>query len=66
MEAAKAMSNLQIIQQLSEMLEKSIIIIRAQAESLHQLGALCMEEETVAVIDEYDRLLGNVEMSGAE
>ncbi len=60
------MSNLQIIQQLSEMLEKSIIIIRVQAESLHQLGAMCMEEETAAVYAAYDRLLGNVEMSGAE
>lgn len=60
------MSNLQIIQQLSEMLEKSIIIIRVQAESLHQLGAMCMEEETAAVNAAYDRLLGNVETSGAE
>jgi len=60
------MSNLQIIQALSEIVDKQNKIIRAQAESLHQLGALCMEEETVAAMDEYDRLLGNVEMSGAE
>ncbi|MBQ2634081.1 MAG: hypothetical protein IJF88_05845 [Oscillospiraceae bacterium] len=53
------MSNLQIIQALSEIVDKQNKIIRAQAESLHQLGALCMEEETVAVMDEYDRLLGN-------
>ncbi len=60
------MSNLQIIQALSEIVDKQNKIIRAQAESLHQLGALCMEEETAAVNAEYDRLLGNVETSGVE
>lgn len=60
------MSNLQIIQALSEIVDKQNKIIRAQAESLHQLGALCMEEETAAVNAEYDRLLGNVETSGME
>ena len=60
------MSNLQIIQALSEIVDKQNKIIRAQADSLHQLGALCMEEETAAVNAEYDRLLGNVETSGVE
>lgn len=60
------MSNLQIIQALSEIVDKQNKIIRAQADSLHQLGALCMEEETAAVNAEYDRLLGNVETPGVE
>lgn len=60
------MSNFQIIQALSEIVDKQNKIIRAQADSLHQLGALCMEEETAAVNAEYDRLLGNVETSGME
>lgn len=59
------MSHLQIIQELSEIVEKQNQIIRAQAESLHQLGAICMEEETAAVNARYDRLLGNVETTGA-
>lgn len=60
------MSNLQIIQALSEIVDKQNKIIRAQADGLHQLGALCMEEETAAVNAEYDRLLGNVETSDVE
>lgn len=60
------MSNLQIIQALSEIVEKQNKIIRAQAESLHQLGAMCMEEETAEVNAAYDRLLGNVEATGME
>lgn len=39
------MSNLQIIQTLSEIVEKQNIIIRRQAEALVQLGGVCMEEE---------------------
>ena len=65
MEVLKAMSHLQIIQELSDIVEKQNHIIRAQAESLHQLGAICMEEETAAVNARYDRLLGNVEATGA-
>ena len=58
------MSHLQIIQELSEIVEKQNHIIRAQAESLHQLGAICMEEETAAVNARYDRLLGHDELPG--
>lgn len=39
------MSNLQIIQALSEIVEKQNSIIRKQAEALAQMGAVCLEEE---------------------
>ena len=58
------MSNLQIIQALSDIVEAQNKIIRAQAESLHQLGAMCMEEETARVCSDVDRLLGGVESAG--
>ena len=64
MEAATSMSNLQIIQELSEIVEKQNHIIRAQAENLHQLGAICMEEETAEANAHYDRLLGHNELPG--
>lgn len=52
------MSHLQIIQAMSEIIEKQNAIIRAQADSLQQLGAVCMEEETRQVNQECHRLLG--------
>jgi len=58
------MSHLQIIQELSEIVEKQNHIIRAQAESLHQLGAVCQEEETAEINDRVNRLLGNIEATG--
>lgn len=39
------MSNLNIIQALSEIVERQNIIIRRQAEALAQLGGGCMEDE---------------------
>lgn len=56
------MSNLDIIQTLSGIVEQQNIIIRAQAEALHQLGAACMEEETKRVNDLYRFYLGSGEM----
>lgn len=58
------MSHLQIIQELSEIVAKQSRIIKAQADSLHQVGAICMEEETAEVNKRVDRLLGNVEETG--
>ena len=58
------MNHLQVIQALSEIVDKQNRIIRAQAESLHQMGAVCMEEEMEAVNARYDELLGNVEATG--
>ena len=55
------MSNLEIIESLSEIVEKQNIIIRAQAEALHQLGAMCMEEETQRVNELYNYFLGRGE-----
>ena len=39
------MSHLEIIQTLSEIVEKQNNIIRCQADALAQLGGVCMEEE---------------------
>lgn len=58
------MSHLQIIQELSEIVEKQNHIIKAQAESLHQVGAMCLEEETAEITDRVNRLLGNIEATG--
>ena len=53
------MKNIQIIQALCEIVEAQNAIIRAQADSLNQVGAMCMEEETAAAEEKYNRLLGN-------
>lgn len=43
------MNDLNIIQTLSEIVEKQNIIIRRQAEAIAQLGGVCMEEEVKEV-----------------
>lgn len=52
------MSNLQIIQTLSEIVEKQNIIIRRQAEAIAQIGGVCMEEEVGEVNDLVKSYLG--------
>ena len=51
------MSNLQIIQTLSEIVEKQNIIIRRQAEAIAQLDGVCMEEAVGEVNDLVKRYL---------
>lgn len=54
-------SNLQIIETLSEIVEKQNRIIRKQAEALAQLGAACLEEETKEVNGLVEFYLGKLE-----
>ena len=52
------MSNLNIIQALSEIVERQNIIIRRQAEALAQLGGGCMEDEVQEMNDRVKTFLG--------
>ena len=52
------MSNLQIIGELTRIVEMQNRIIRRQADALAQLGAVCMEEEVEEVVRHY---LGDLE-----
>ncbi len=55
------MSNLQIIQALSEIVEKQNLIIRQQADALAQLGAICAEEQIGEVNGLVSQYLGRLE-----
>lgn len=55
------MSHLQIIQALSEIVEKQSGIIRCQADALAQLGGVCMEEEIGEVNGLVKFYLGSLE-----
>lgn len=55
------MNNLQIIQALSEIVEKQNAIIRVQAEALAQVGAVCMEEQINEVNNLISQNLGQSE-----
>lgn len=57
----RRVSNLEIIETLSEIVAKQNIIIRRQAEALAQLGAVCMEEETDRVNALVEHYLGKLE-----
>ena len=61
-EGAKAgVSNLQIIQALSEIVEKQNYIIRQQADALAQHDAVCMEEQIAEVNGLVSHYLGRLE-----
>lgn len=55
------MSHLEIIQTLSEIVEKQNKIIRCQADALAQLGGVCMEEEIGEVNGLVNFYLGRLE-----
>lgn len=55
------MSNLQIIEELSKVIEVQSVIIRAQNLRLGELGAVFMEDEIAKVDETMRRLLGDEE-----
>ena len=55
------MSNLQIIEELTRIVEMQNRIIRRQADALAQLGAACMEEEVEEVNGLVRHYLGDLE-----
>ena len=55
------MSNLQIIGELTRIVEMQNRIIRRQADALAQLGAVCMEEEVEEVNGLVRHYLGDLE-----
>ena len=56
------MSNLQIIEALTDIVSKQSEIIRIQADALAQVGAVCAEEQIVSVDSQIDQLLGADEL----
>lgn len=60
--AAAAVSNLQIIEELCRICEAQNYIIKAQAESLAQMGAVVLEEERADVERAMTALIGHDEV----
>lgn len=56
------MSNLQIIEALTDIVSKQSEIIRIQADALAQVGAVCAEEQIVSVDNQIGQLLGADEL----
>lgn len=56
------MSNLQIIEALTDIVSKQSEIIRIQADALAQVGAVCAEEQIVSVDSQTGQLLGADEL----
>ena len=56
------MSNLQIIEALTDIVSKQSEIIRIQADALAQVGAVCAEEQIVRVDSQIGQLLGADEL----
>lgn len=56
------MSNLQIIEALTDIVSKQSEIIRIQADALAQVGAVCAEEQIVSVDSQICQLLGADEL----
>ncbi len=56
------MSNLQIIEALTDIVSKQSEIIRIQADALAQVGAVCAEEQIVGVDSQIGQLLGADEL----
>ena len=56
------MSNLQIIEALTDIVSKQSEIIRIQADALAQVGAVCVEEQIVSVDSQFGQLLGADEL----
>lgn len=57
------MSNLQLIEAFSQIIEAQARIILEQYKALKQLGAACMEEEIAAVRAAYTDALGANEIT---
>lgn len=56
------MSNLQIIEALTDIVSKQNEIIHTQAEALTQVGAVCAEEQITNVDGQIGQLLGADEL----
>ena len=56
------MSNLQIIEALTDIVSKQSEIIRIQADALAQVCAVCAEEQIVSVDSQIGQLLGADEL----
>lgn len=56
------MSNLQIIEALTDIVSKQNEIIHTQAEALAQVGAVCAEEQIANVDGQIGQLLGADEL----
>ena len=56
------MSDLQIIEALTDIVSKQSEIIRIQADALAQVGAVCAEEQIVSVDSQIGQLLGADEL----
>lgn len=56
------MSNLQIIEALTDIVSKQSEIIRIRADALAQVGAVCAEEQIVSVDSQIGQLLGADEL----
>lgn len=56
------MSNLQIIEALTDIVSKQNEIIRIQADTLAQVGAVCAEEQIASVDSQIGQLLGADEL----
>ena len=56
------MSNLQIIEALTDIVSKQSEIIRILADALAQVGAVCAEEQIVSVDGQIGQLLGADEL----
>lgn len=56
------MSNLQIIEALTDIVSKQSEIIRIQVDALAQVGAVCAEDQIDSVNGQIDRLLGADEL----
>ncbi len=56
------MSNLQLIEAFSQIIEAQARIITEQQKALHQLNAVCMEEEITAVRAAYSGAIGSGEI----
>lgn len=56
------MSNLQIIEALTDIVSKQSEIIRIQADALAQVGAVYAEEQIVSVDSQIGQLLGADEL----
>ncbi len=56
------MSNLQIIEALTDIVSKQSEIIRIQADTLAQVGAVCAEEQIVSVDSRIGQLSGADEL----
>lgn len=56
------MSNLQIIEALTDIVSKQSEIIRIQADALAQVGAVCAGEQIVSVDSQIGQLLGADEL----